>query len=497
MIEKDANGTGGRRVATTVDGLDRILDGGLIPGRNYMVRGPPGAGKTLGGLHFVSGGEDSLFINLGEATEDIRADAETFGFDLSDVSFLDMSPSADFFAQDRTYDIFPSEEVEGNELTEQITDAVDEHQPSRVFVDPLTQFRYLIQDDYQFRKQVLSFLQYLKGEGCTTLFTSQNTAAAPDDDLQFMSDGIIHLDHNGRGRTVEVTKFRGSDYHAGDHAVRIRDDGMTVYPRLVPPDHGVDFTAEKLSSGVPELDSLLGGGLERGTVTLISGPSGVGKTTLGSQFVNAAAGRDDDSVIYLFEESADTFVHRSNAIGIPVQKMQDAGSLVTTEVKALEQSPEQFAYEVRRSVETGDAEIVMIDGVDGYQLSLRGEDDDLRERLHALTRYCKNMGVAVLLVSELDAVTGEFRVTEDEISYLADNVVFLRYLEFQGELRKAIGVLKKRIGGFEQALREFEITSDGIQVGEPLSGVRGVLSGTPEWTAETEIAPAADAGDHD
>ncbi len=479
------------RRSTGVPGLNSITDGGFLPGRNYMVRGEPGAGKTLLGMHFLTANDaegESLFVNLGEAQRDIKRDARQFGFDLDELSFLDLSPSSEFFVEDRSYDVFPSEQVEGDSVTDRITSEVLSLEPNRVFVDPLTQFRYLSPDDYQFRRQVLSFLRFLKEQDCTVVFTSQDTPSTPDDDLQFMSDGVVHLGQADNRRTVQVSKFRGSDFQGGVHAAAIEDDGLHVFPRLLPENHHVPFSAEQLASGVPELDELLGGGLERGTVSIVSGPSGVGKTTLGTQFAKEAAGRGERSVIYLFEESAETFRHRLEAINVPVGDMLDRGSLELKEVEALTLSPEEFAFDVRREVENEGTDVVMVDGIDGYRMSLVGRDDELTQRLHALTRYLQNVGATTILTGEVQNVTGEFYATKDEVNYLADNIIFLRYLEFDGELRKAIGVLKKRASDFERSLREFEITNYGLKVGEPLSELRGILRGTPEWS-ETSGGP--------
>jgi circadian clock protein KaiC len=159
--------------------------------------------------------------------------------------------------------------------------------------------------------------------------------------------------------------------------------------------------------------------------------------------------------------------------------MMERGTLSVVQVEPLHFTPDQFASMVRREVEQRKASIVMIDSVSGYRLSLRGED--LVTHLHALCKYLQNMGIAVLLINEVEAITGEFKVTEVGISYMADNIVFLRYLEMQGEMRKAIGVLKKRLTNFERTLREIEVTRYGIKVGRPLTGLRGILTGKVEW----------------
>jgi circadian clock protein KaiC len=472
------------RLSTGIGGLNEILQGGLIPERSYMLRGRAGSGKTLLGLHVLQEGirqnETALFVNLEEDLNDLKANATAFGFDTEAIDFLDLSPTADVFTEDQSYEVFEASEVEQDPLTGKIVDTITEGDPDRVVVDPLTQLRYLTSGDYQFRKQIVGFMKFLKQRGATVVFTVQDTEDLPTDDIEFITDGTILLGETTHGQTIGVPKFRGSAVRNGEHAYRITDNGMEVYPELEPSQHDGDYSADHISAGVPEIDELLNGGISRGTVTIISGPTGVGKTTLGTQFMKEAAGRGERSVIYLFEENTKTFMNRSRAVNIPVNDMIERGTLQVHEVNALERSPQEFGCMVRTEVENNDTGIVMIDGIAGYRLTLRGEDDTVLERMHTLGRYLNNMGVTTILVDETKNVTGEFNATQENISYLADGIVFLRHLELQGKLRKAIGVLKKRTGDFERTLREFEITGHGIKVGEPLTGMRGILSGTPE-----------------
>ncbi|HEX2191526.1 MAG TPA: ATPase domain-containing protein [Longimicrobiaceae bacterium] len=480
------------RRPTGVPGLDEVLHGGLVPRRAYLVRGGPGTGKTTLGLHFLAAGvalgESALLITLESNEEQLRADAAAQELDLAGVAVLDLSPSRDFFAQNQSYDIFSPADVERDPTTRLIVDTIGERRPDRVFVDAITTLRYLAPDDFQFRKQALSFIRYLVEHGATVLMSSEPTASVPDDDLRFMSDGILELDvspdHGTLRRTLSVTKLRGSDFEGGRHSLRLTGRGMSVYPSLVPGSHEREFTPELVPSGLPELDEMLGGGIERGTITILSGPSGVGKTTLGMQFMKEAAGRGERSVVYAFEEQADTLLHRCDAVGIPVREMIRAGSLSVVPVEPLRFSPAEFALLVRREVEERGARIVMIDGIAGYRLTLAG--DDLVPQLHALGRYLKNMGVTAIFINEMEGITGDFRATGLGVSFLCDNLVFLRYLEIDGELRKAIGVLKKRLGDFGRTLREIEITGGGVRVGAPLKGLRGVLTGTPEWVGHRD-----------
>ncbi len=474
-----------KRLSTGIPALDEILYGGLIRGRAYMIRGGPGSGKTTLGLHFltagVQNGERVLFITFGERESQIRENAHAMGFDLSGVDFLELCPSAESFAQDQVYDIFSPAEVEREPITSRIVECISTVRPRRVFMDAITQFRYLAPDPFQFRRQMLSFLQFLIEHEATVLFTSESSETMPDEDLQFVADGVINLIFNGGERVLSVTKFRGSGFLPGCHSLRLGRGGMRVFPRLLPEVFRHEIAGEVISSGVAALDELLHGGLERGTIAIITGPSGTGKSTLGFQFIKEAAERGEPSTVYLFEEEVDLVVHRCEALGIPVRSMIECGTLSLTRVNPLEYTPDQFALMVRRDVEERDVRVVMIDSMAGYRLAFRaGLGPTISSHLHALSKYLANRGVLVILINEIERVTGEFHVTEMGTSYLADTILFLRFLEINGQLRKAVGVLKKRLSDFEKSLREIEFTDQGIRLGEPLVNLRGILSGIPE-----------------
>ncbi|GGQ84734.1 ATPase domain-containing protein [Couchioplanes azureus] len=469
------------RLLTGVGGLDEILHGGLLRQRAYLVRGGPGSGKTTVGLHFlrqgVEAGEPTLFINQGEPEEEVRANAAAIGLDLTGVSFLDLTPSGTLFAEGQSYDVFHPAEVEREPTTQAIVDAVRQTRPTRVFLDVMTQLRYLSLDEVHFRRQALTLLRFLVSSGATVLFVSESQDSDGDADLQFMSDGVVHMNNRGGLRTVMVSKFRGSAFAPGAHTLSIGADGMQVYPRLTPQDHGKPFLAETISSGVPEIDELMAGGLERGTVTIITGPSGVGKTTLGLQFMKEAAGRGERSVVYTFEESAEVLAHRSQLVNIPIANMVATGKLSLVQVEPMRYTADQFGRLVREEVERADARIVMIDSISGFAMCMREEKPETY--LHAVAKYLRNMGVTTILINETTNITGDFRATDNAISYLADNIVYLRYIEIRGELRKVLGVLKKRLSDFEKTMREFEITRYGVKVGAALTNMRGILHGTP------------------
>lgn len=472
------------KVSSGLSGLDEILHGGLIPQKSYLVQGGPGSGKSTLALHFLSqtvqNGEKALYITLGESEDSIATNASQMDIDLSEVAFLDLSPQENLYKSSDSYNVFSSAEVEQGPIMEAIMEAVEKHEPRRVVLDSITMLRFLNQDPFQLRKMALSFINFITSRGATLMMISEAVENSTEKDATFWVDGIVRLESGSAWRKIKITKFRGSDYISGGNAFKITDQGIIVYPRLRPHKYSRQFQKKTLSSGVEEIDELLHGGIEQGTTTLIVGATGVGKTNLGVQFLKEAASRNQRAALYTFEESKELILERSQMVNIPIEEMIESGNLNICPVEPLSYSPDEFAQMVQTDVEKNDTRMVMIDSIGGYNLAIR--DENILERLHSLTVYLQNMGVTVFLINEADTITGQFEATSMNASYLADNIVFLRYLEIDGELRKAIGVLKKRLSDFENTIREYKITSEGLKVGEPLSNMRGILSGNLEIT---------------
>ncbi|MEX0724098.1 MAG: ATPase domain-containing protein [Gracilimonas sp.] len=470
------------KISTGISGLNEVLDGGLIPNQSYLIQGGPGTGKSTIGCHFmeqgVKEGESSLYISFGESNEDMKVNAEKLGIDLKGVHFLDLSPNTDITSDFGSYSVFSSAEVESSSIFEPIVKAVEKYQPKRVFLDSITMFQFLNQDPFQTRNMALAFIKYICSNGATLLMTSELSEKSTEKEATFWVDGIINLVFANSWRKLNIVKYRGSDFRSGNHAFKINSSGFNVYPSLSPNKYSRNFISDPFSSGIKELDTLLNGGIEQGTTSLVTGPSGVGKTNLCVQFLKEAANRGERSAIYTFEESKEVIIRRSESINVPIKDMLDKGFLKIESIEPLSYSPDEFSQLVQTDVEENGTKFVMLDSIGGYGMAVR--EENTLERLHSLTVYLQNMGVTTFIINETQSITGTLEATNIHASYLADNIIFLRYLEIEGELQKAIGVLKKRLSDFEKSIRKFDITKDGIHVSDKLSGFKGILSGAPE-----------------
>jgi circadian clock protein KaiC len=475
------------RMATGVAGLDEILEGGLPPNRVYLVEGEPGTGKTTLALQFLMEGarlgEAGLYVTLSETKEELRAVAESHGWSLEGFDIYELLPPEESLKPDSQYTIFHPSEIELGETTGAVLREVERIKPRRVVFDSLSEMRLLAHDALRYRRQILALKQFMSGRQTTVMLLDDKTSAMHDLQVLSIVHGAIQLEHlaveyGAERRRLRVIKLRGARFRGGYHDFNIETGGLRVFPRLVAAGRRRDFPREPVSSNLAELDSLLGGGLDRGTSTLMIGPAGCGKSSLAAQFAAAAASRGERAAAFVFDETRETYVARAKGIGTDVGGYIDEGLITLQQVDPAELAPGEFANTVINSVDKGDARVVVIDSLNGY-LNAMPEERFLTIQMHEMLTYLNQQGVVTILVMAQHGFLGASMATPVDVSYLADTVLMLRYFEAGGEVRRAISVVKKRSGRHENTIREFRISSDGIRVGEPLTKFQGVLTGVP------------------
>lgn len=472
--------------ATGVEGLDYILKGGFPRHRVYLLQGDPGVGKTTLGLQFLleghRSGETGLYITLSETADELRAVAESHGWSLDGIHLYEELVGEEALQEENTTVFYPAE-VELGETINGMLMEVDRVKPQRVVLDSLSEIRLLAQSTLRYRKQILALKQFFSARKCTVLFLDDRTAETQDMQLQSVPHGVVELErytplYGAARRRMQLVKVRGLNFRDGYHDFAIRTGGVIVYPRLVAAEHRGRTIQQRIPSGLDRLDQMLGGGIDRGTSTLIMGPAGSGKSALSTQYAVAAAKRGEKAAMFIFEESLASLFHRSASINIELEKYVDNGLIQIHQVDPAQLQPGEFAHLVARSVDRDQISVLVLDSVNGY-LNAVPEERFLLLHLHELLSYLGQHNVASILVYAQHGLIGMNMSSAIDLSYLADCVMLLRYYEAEGKLHKAISVVKKRSGAHENAIREFKMSSEGLQVADALEKYRGVLTGVP------------------
>ncbi|CAA2103529.1 Circadian clock protein kinase KaiC [Methylobacterium bullatum] len=475
-------------IPTGVPGLDVILAGGYAAQRAHLIEGRPGGGKTTLGLQFLldgaARGETCLYITLSESRRELMSVSERHGWSLEGVEIYELVPPELSLDSKLQQSLVHSSDLELGETVRMALSEMERVKPSRVVFDSLSEIRLLSQGSLRYRRQVLALKSYFLLNDITAVMLDDLSAEHDDLNLHSISHAVIRLDqitppYGAPRRRVHVIKMRGTEYQGGYHDFVIRKGGILVHPRLIASDHPSSFKTGSVESGVAELDRVLGGGLDRGTTSLIVGPSGAGKSTLAMSYLVAALGRGERGLIISFDETRGILLQRARSVGMPLADFVEAGSLQIEQIDPADVSPGDFAGRIRAAVENDAARIVIIDSLTGYMTAMAGQPY-LVMQMHELVTYLNQQGVVTILILAQHGMVGKMESPVD-LTYVSDTVVMLRFFEAGGRVRRALSVLKKRTGPHEDTIREFKIDAGGLRVGEPLRKFRGVLTGVPTY----------------
>lgn len=479
-------------VSTGITGLDNVLGGGLPRHRVYLVQGDPGVGKTTLALQFLregaAHGEHCLYVTLSETAEELRAVARSHGWALDGVDIYEMSAAETVAMRNEEENtLYVPAEVELGERMQALLVEVDRVKPQRIVLDSCTELRLLAQSPLRFRRQLLALKADLVQRRCTILLLENPVSAGGDPLLQSLVHGVVSMEqlsplYGAARRRLRVIKLREAAFRGGYHDMSINRGGVVVFPRLVAAEHREAFSVEQVKSGVPQVDQLLGGGLDRGTSVLLMGPAGSGKSALSHQYAVHEAKNGGRAVVYTFDEGIGTVFGRARSLGIDLETHADSGAIRIQQIDPAELAPGQFVHLVRKDVEEHGVRMIVIDSLNGY-LHAMPEEHFLVAQLHELLSYMRQQGVLAILVVAEHGFLGPMKGPLD-VSYLADTVILTRYFEADGRVRKAISAVKKRSGSHEDTIRELTLGPGGVRVGEPLRHFRGVMTGTPHFEGD-------------
>ncbi len=485
------------KIPTGVVGFDSIANGGLPVGRTTLVTGTAGSAKTLFAVQYLAEGiiqfdETGLFVTFEESAADIRINMKGFGWDIDGWekagkwAFVDASPQpADqAVATIGQYDL--------GALLTRMEHAIERVNAKRVSLDSLGAIFSRFQDSGMIRSELFRIAATLKRRGVTTVVTAERNAEYGDISRygveEFVTDNVVILrnvlEEEKRRRTIEILKFRGAYHQKGEYPLTILPgQGMCVIPLSAMELHQRSSHI-RISSGVPEIDEMCGGGFLQDSIILVSGATGTGKTLVVTHFLAGGASHGERCLIFAFEESREQLFRNATGWGIDFAKMEQDGLLKVVCVYPEVMGLEDHLVSMREAILNFKPSRVAIDSLSALErvATVRG----FREFVISLTSHIKQEEIAGLFTSTTPTLLGGTSITEAHISTITDSIILLRYVEIDGQMRRGLTVLKMRGSSHDKNIREFGIDGTGMHVGLPFRRISGILAGHPTMSTQED-----------
>ena len=491
-----------KKLPTHIAGFDHVACGGLPEGRTTLVTGTSGSGKTVFGAQFLAegvrnAGQAGVFVTFEESVKDLRRNISSLGWEVEKWEaegkwvFIEAAPCAFHDTE-----IIGDFNLEG--LLMQIRGAIKSINATRLCMDSMGCIFPHFPNPAAFRREIFGIVSAINEMGVTSVLTAERLEEygpiARHGVEEFVADNVIilrnALDEEKRRRTVEILKFRGAPHLKGEFPYTVLpNEGMVVIP-LSALELKQRSSTNRITSGVPELDVMCGGGFFRDSIVLLSGATGTGKTLTATQFLAAGSSKDERCILFAFEESREQLFRNASGWGIDFEALEVAGCLrvvcLYPEVLGLE----DHLIRIKKEVEAFKPTRIAVDSLSA--LERVSSIKSFREFVVGLTSFIKHLEIAGLFTATTPTLMGGTSVTETHISTITDSIILLRYVEMYGEMRRGITVLKMRGSAHDKNIREFSIDAKGLNIGKQFRGVTGILSGNPYQRPPSDLDSLAE-----
>ena len=478
------------KVKTGIEGFDEIAHGGIPQGRSTLISGTSGSGKTIFSMQFLFAGialygENGVFVTFEEIPDDIVKNMLGFGWDLrkyiegGKFAFVDASPSEDEAVEVGEFDL--------GAFLARLLHAVEKVGAKRMAIDSISALFPRYTDQAKIRRELYRIAAKLKKTGITTLITAEKIGEAEGRAgrfgvEEFVSDNVILLhnyldeEHGDRRRSVEILKFRGASHETQDTPLLVRSDGINVFPRPKPSYAGQKSSVVKITTGIEQLDRMFDGGVYEDSVTLVSGPSGVGKTVMAMQFVVEGARRGQKGLFFAFEESQEQLFRNAESFGWGLRDLVKEEKIKLICSVPEELNPEEHYKRIRDIIEGVQVKRFVIDSLSALERIY--VPNKFREFAIGLNVYLKNKGVTSLITDTISTLLDVSKMTESNLSTMADNVILIKYVEVEGHIKRALAVFKARASRHDKQLHELVIDDNGVSLGKGFLGLENLMGGS-------------------